>query len=360
MKETLYQRFCELAAFDAVSGHEAPLVRHLAALIRPVADEVSTDGVGNLYAVKRGPRPGPTVLLDAHTDEIGFLVKSVEPNGFLRLDKLGGVVDNLVPARQVRVKGLTGVVGVKSGHFQTQQEQLSARKVSELYVDIGARDAAHVAELGVAPGDPVVLVQPPFRLAGNPDRVGGKALDDRMGCAVLLQLLLDGVTPPAGTLVVAFTAQEELGLWGAGAAAHRWQPDLAIALDTVPAGDTPDMNFYTQLNVALGHGPAVLTLMDGPQGGQVAMHPGVRAFLAETAAGAGVPVQVSSLIGTCNNAAALAWAGNGLPAGCVCIPRRYSHSPAETCDLNDVVGAYRLLGALIGRMDRLPSFDVLS
>lgn len=356
MKDVLYHLFAELAAVDAPPGHEQPLARLVAQRARGAGAEVSADGVGNVFAVRRDPRPGPTLLVAAHLDEIGCLVKSVEPNGFLHLDKLGGVVDSLLPARVVRIGGrVTGVVGVKAGHYQSEQERLQARKVSELYVDVGARSAAAVAALGIRVGDPVVVQQPPFRLGGDPDLVGGKALDNRIGCAVLLQLLLDGVAPAAGTFVAAFTVQEEVGLRGAGAAAYRWQPDLALALDTMPAGDTPDMSFHRDLNVALGAGPAIQVLSR-----TAILPPPVRDFLLDTAARAEVPVQLCSFTGGSNDASTMQWAPPGRPAGSICIPRRYSHSPAETCSLADAAGAYRLLAAVVSQMDAWPSFDFLA
>lgn len=355
LHDALFDLFAELAAIDAPSGQELPLARHLAARLRAAGLEVSADGVGNVYAVRRAATPGPTVLLAAHMDEIGCIVKSVEPSGFLRLDRVGGIIDSLMPARVVRVAGrVTGVVGVKAGHFQTEQERTQGRKLSELYVDVGARSAADVAALGIQVGDPVVVQQPPFRLGADPNLAGGKALDNRIGCAVLLQLMLDGTGPAAGALVAAFTVQEEVGLRGAGAAAYRWQPDLALALDTMPAGDTPDMSYHRDLNVAVGAGPAIQVMSK-----TAILPPPVRDYLVATAAAAQVPVQLCSFTGGSNDSSTMQWAPGGRPAGSVCIPRRYSHSPAETCSLADAAGAYRLLAAVAAGMDRLPGFSFL-
>ena len=358
MAEALYALFAELAAIDGVSGHEMEVARAIAGHARAAAAgiDVSADGVGNVSAVLRAARPGPTVQIAAHMDEVGYLVKSVEPSGFLRLDRVGGAVPGIMLTRLVRIAGRTiGVVGMRPGHLMTPQEQSQAATLRDLYVDVGASSAADVAQLGIRVGDQVVAQQPPFRLPANPNRVGGKALDDRLGCAILLQLLRDGVRPPAGTLVLTFTVQEEVGLRGAAASAARWDPDLALAVDTMPAGDTPDVNFHRELAVAIGQGPAIQTISS-----RAILPPPVREFLLAAAAEADVPVQLVGFPQGANDSAAQQWAATGRPAGSVCIPRRYSHTPGETCDLGDAEGVYKLLAQTIQRMDSLPDFGFLA
>jgi len=356
LDESLFDLFTELGAIDAVSGHEMELARHLARCLRETGAEVSADGVGNVSAIVRAERPGPTLQIAAHMDEVGYLVKSVEPGGWLRLDRVGGAVPGVLPTRLVRIAGrVTGVVGVRPGHLMTEQERGQGASLRDLYVDLGARSAAEVAALGVRVGDQVAAQQTPFRLAGNPRLVGGKALDDRLGCAILLTLLQNGVRPPAGTLIVTFTVQEEVGLRGAEATAARWNPDLALAVDTMPAGDTPDVQFHRELAVALGAGPAIQVMSSS-----AILPPPVRDFLLETAAAADIPVQLCSFTQGANDSATLQWATTGRPAGSISIPRRYSHTPAETCDLGDASGTYHLLRQVIGRMDQLPDFNFLA
>lgn len=359
MIETLLQHCKDLTAIDAISGDERPMVRYLAQKLRPVVDEVTVDTAGNLYAIVRGAQPGPTLLIAAHTDEIGLMVKSIEPGGYIRFEKVGGMIDNLLPARVVRVKGLTGIIGVKAGHYQTEQERTQGRKHTELYIDLGCKSAAEVAALGVRVGDPIVIDSPLVQLGGNPHLVAGKAVDNRLGCAVLLELLLGGVRPAAGTLVATFTVQEEVGLKGAKIAAERWRPDLALALDTMPSGDTPEMSYTKDLNVAIGDGPA-LQVMGGAGGRGNLIHPVVREFMIETATAEGISLQVCTFTGGNNDSSSMAWAAQGIAAGSITLPRRYSHSPVEMADLNDAVGAYRLLGAVVGRMAGLPAFTFLA
>lgn len=354
---SLLQRLTELAAIDAVSGHEAPLVRHLHDALAAACDEVEVDAVGNLYAVRRGERPGPTVMIAAHTDEIGLLVKAVEPSGYLRIETIGGVIPSALPARLVRVRGHLGVIGVKAGHYQTPSERERAPAVADLYVDVGAASSASVAALGIRVGDPIAFVSEVRSFGHDSTLVVGKAIDDRLGCAVLAQLVEDG-PPPAGTLIAAFTSQEEVGLKGAGVAGTRWQPDLAIALDTMPSGDTPDLSRARDLDVAIGAGP-VVQVSAGAGGRGFLVHQGVRRYLRHLAEAEGVPLQEAVFAGGNNDAAAIAWSGRGVPAASLCLARRYSHSPVEVADLRDAEAALSLLRALVARMGELPRFGFL-
>ncbi|MCP2014498.1 endoglucanase [Deinococcus sp. HSC-46F16] len=357
MLPALRDRLRELCDIDAVSGDERPLLRFLRTALAGRVDEFQIDVAGNAYAVRRGPAPGPTVLIAAHTDEIGLMVKSIEPGGFLRFEKIGGVIDSLLPARAVRVRGVNGVIGMKSGHYQSEAERTQGRKASDLYIDLGSSSAAEVEALGVRVGDPVAFVSPLLEIGGQPHLVAGKAIDNRLGCAVLLALAL-GEAPAAGTIVYAFTAQEEVGLKGAKLAAERFCPDLALALDTMPTGDTPDMSEHRDLNVRLGAGPA-LQVMAGPGGRANLLHPGVRDFLEEVAGERGVPLQACTFSGGSNDSAAMAWAGLGIAAGSLTLPRRYSHSPLELADLRDAAGALEVLRGVVGRLPALPDFTFL-
>ena len=359
MLNTILQYLRELTEVDAISGDERPLVRHLAQRLSEANLEVSGDAAGNLFAIRRGAKPGPTVLIAAHMDEIGLMVKSVERDGFLRFEKIGGVIDAWLPARLVRVAGVTGVVGIKAGHYMSEQERSQVRRHTEMYIDIGCKSEAEVAALGIRVGDPVAFVSPLVQVGTNPALVAGKAVDNRVGCAVLLHLLLNGPAPAAGTLVGAFTVQEEVGLKGAAVAATRWRPDLALAIDTMPTGDTPDMSFQKDLNVGIGRGPAV-QVMSGAGGRGNLLHPVVREFLGAVAAEEDLPLQVCAFTGGTNDSASMAWAAEGIAAGSITLPRRYSHSPVELMDLNDAVAAERLLAGVLARMDRLPPFTFLA
>ncbi|MDZ7800820.1 MAG: hypothetical protein U5K81_08540 [Trueperaceae bacterium] len=353
----LRERLETLAALDAVSGHEQPMVRHLRDVLAPHCDDVEVDATGNLYATKRGRSDGPTVMIAAHTDEIGLLVKAIEPDGFLRFEKIGGVLDAVLPARLVRVQDQLGVIGMKAGHYQSEEERSRVRPHTQMYIDVGAESDKEIAERGIEVGDPVAFVSEVVQLGRDTPLVAGQAIDNRLGCAVLCELLL-GDPPPAGTLVAAFTCQEEVGLKGAGVAGTRIQPDLGLALDTMPSGDTPDMDRTTELNVALGAGPC-LQVMTGPRGKGFLLAEPVKRHLRRVAAEAEVPLHLVTATGAVNDATTVAWSGRGVPAAAICLPRRYSHSPLEVADMRDADATLTLLRQLVGGMDELPAFGFL-
>lgn len=351
MKERLISLLRELTALNAPSGFEAPVVVKMRELLSPLADEITVDRMGNLYAVKKGDRPGPTLMITAHSDEIGAIVKSVEPSGFIRFDKIGGTVDALLVGRMVRINGHLGVVGVKAGHLMSDKERSEVKKHTELYIDVGANSADEVAAMGIACGDPISY-ESELKFFHNSDRFAGKSVDDRIGCVVLVKLFeeLQGVSF-AGTIVAAVTVQEEVGLRGARVAAHHVNPDFAIALDTMPCGDTPDVNFHRELPVGIGRGPAFQLMSGGggkPNG--LLLNPVVKRLLVETAQKAGLPYQVTTFTGGNTDASAMHLVGDGIPSGVVAIPRRYSHSPVEMADINDAVAATKLLKALTLRL----------
>ncbi|HET8631206.1 MAG TPA: M20/M25/M40 family metallo-hydrolase [Thermomicrobiales bacterium] len=346
-KEAIFALLAELAALDGVAGFEGPVVRRLVDLFRPLADEVQVDRFGNVIATKRGAA-GPTLMVGAHSDEIGAVVRAVEPDGLLRMERIGGVIETTLVGRRVRVNGLRGVVGVRAGHVQAPDERLRVPPLRDLYVDLGLDSAAAVREAGIRVGDPIAYESEMVRLA-NPDRVSGKALDNRISCAILLRLfrrLHDAGTALRGTLHGVVTVQEEVGLRGAQVVTYRLDPDYAIVVDTLPAAGTPDVNFTKELAINLGRGP-VIPLVSGGGGRGNIMHPALKRLLLDTAEREGIPVQPAIFTQGNSDVAAVHLVREGIPAGVVNIPRRYSHTPVETADLNDAANALRLIEAVV-------------
>ncbi|MCD6518475.1 MAG: hypothetical protein J7M05_00925 [Anaerolineae bacterium] len=155
IKTFLRRTLEELTALDGVSGFEQEVVRYLQKAFAELADQVEVDAMGNLYAIRRGALEGPRLMISAHSDEIGGIVKSIDPEGFLRFDTLGGVLPAMLVGRRVRIRGHLGVIGVKSGHLQRPSERERVLPSDELYIDVGAQSAEQVAEMGIAVGDPV-------------------------------------------------------------------------------------------------------------------------------------------------------------------------------------------------------------
>jgi endoglucanase len=354
MKNALKETLRDLVALHGVSGFEQSLVEYFKKRVGSLVDRVEVDRYGNVTAVKQGRHERPRLMISAHLDEIGFIVKGIEPNGFLRFDRLGGMGDALLPCRRVSVNGHFGVIGSKSGHLLSLEELGRAPAVKDLYIDVGASSAAEVAALGIRVGDPVTFVGELAEFTGG-DRVCGKAMDDRIGVAILLQTLaeLQGTTP-FGTLYAVGTVLEQIGLRGAAMAAHRLEPDYAIAIDGLSAGDTPDSSPAQDIAVVMGQGPVVLLAASNVYNirGSIA-HPAMKRHLLAAAEAEGIPVQLATHIyrGT-TEAAAVHLTRGGVPTISVGVPRRYSYSPNEVVDLNDVALAVRLLARFVRDMEK--------
>ncbi len=358
-KDRLFILIRELAELDGVAGHEQPVVARLLDEFRRLDAAVEVDTFGNLYASLPATVERPVLMISAHSDEIGLLVKAIEPNGFLRVEKVGGTIDSLLPGRRVRVRGHRGVIGVRPGHLMSLEEQRTVPAWRDLYVDLGFDSAEAVRALGIEIGDPIAYEEPVERLA-NPNRISGKALDNRVSCAVLLALAERLRRQPLRCCpVFVVTVQEEVGLRGAQMAAYRLAPDAAIVVDTVPAGGTPDTDLARDLGIQIGAGP-VLALASGMGGirGHLA-HPGMRDFLLRVASERGIPVQLALFPRSTSDLAAIHLERGGIPSMVVNIPRRYAHSPVETLDLDDVLATLELLFAAIESFDETVDLSFL-
>lgn len=342
-----------LAEIDGAPGHEQDVAAYITNSLAGLAEvEVRVDLHGNVIANTLTGTAGPVLLIAAHMDEVAFVVTGIDARGFLWLGQLGSAVTAVAPGSPLRVAGHTGVVGAPAGHFA--QQQPSTVRSDYLYADIGAENANEVRAAGIDIGTPVVL-QAPVQYFGLGRRfVTGKAIDNRLGCALLLTLL-ERSRPAGGVLTTAFTVQEEVGLKGAGAVAKSVKPDLALALDTIACGDTPDLDVEREAPVTLGAGP-VLPLATGHRGNGHIVSGDVSAFLREIAAEAQVHLQPMVFTAGDNDASSMAWTGPGSRAASITVPRRYSHTAAEMADLQDVRDAFRMLQALVARMADWPRF----
>ncbi len=349
MPDFLFDTLAALTQIDAVPGQEQPVIRALREIVQGLGHRTELDVFGNLYVDLGGPAGTPLLLIDAHTDEIGAVVQRVLPGGFLGITPLGGARESCFLARQVVVAGHPGVVGIKPGHFSGGEERGRVPTFDQLFVDVGAESAEEVAAMGIRIGSQVTWTGPLTRI-GKGDRVAGKAIDNRLSCAVLCEVLRTrreaSASAPRARVVLAFTSQEEVGLRGARAAASRLAPAVAVAVDTVPCGGTPDVPVSVS-TTAIGRGPVVPLMARGGGGGGYIAHPALLAWLEETASGIGVPLQFDLPQGGNNDAAAMQQAGAGAAALALCLPRRYSHSPVEMADLRDARGAAKLIAALI-------------
>ncbi|MBO0873126.1 MAG: M20/M25/M40 family metallo-hydrolase [Pseudonocardia sp.] len=343
-----------LSAVAAPAGHEDRLTAavgdHLAARgLDPVIDRL-----GQVAVTIAGTAHGPSTLVSAHLDELGLVVRGISDDGWLRVHRLGGMPERVLPGARLavhtRAGDLPAVVGVKSHHLTPAEEKYVALPATELYLDVGAGDRAQVTTLGVRVGDPVSYAAEFDELAGG--RFAGKSLDDRVGVAALLRYvdrLLEH--PPKQTVHIGFTTQEEFHVRGALALVARFGPDVVINVDVAPATDTPDL--VGAGSVRLGGGPTLSRLSFHGRGtlGGLIPHPGLVRAVEQAAASIGMDIQHDAMIGIITDAAFVPMASaEGIAAVGIGIPVRYTHSPVETAQLSDVLDTTELLVALTDRI----------
>ena len=329
------------------SGYEDAVVLALQEELAGLPGEVTVDGIGNL--VLRLPADGPdapALLVAAHTDQIGLFVKYVGDDGVLYCEANGLVDERSLPASTVEVwtdgGPRIGLVGVRSRHLLSERDLATTLTIGDLWVHVGASSAAEVAELGIAIGTPVTLRSETVRLSDHV--IVGPAIDNRAGCAVLVQLArMVAETPRDFELQLVWCAQEEVGSRGARVAAQWLEPTVAVVVDTLPAGDpsTPARHATSRV----GHGP-VIRAQDTRAGKGTIYAPAVRRRLQECADAREIPHQ-ADVFPTWTDACEFHLAGRGVATGGVFIPRLCSHTPNELLDVRDAERTLELLAAFV-------------
>ena len=317
-----------LNAAHGPSGDEGGIRERLAELARPLADEISTDTMGNLIVRKLGS--GPRVMLCAHMDSIGFIVTHVEENGFLRVGRLGGISPKEAAYTPVRFAG-----GVRGVIVPEEKADFGKLKLDECYVDIGAKDR-ETALKAVAVGDTLIYDSPCFT---NQGKVVSPYLDNRISCAILLKVLEEMELCP-NDLYVVFTVQEEVGLRGAKPAAWAVDPDYAVVVDVTDVDDTPGSEKCG--TVRLGKGPAI-KIMDS----SVICHPDMIQKLESQAKALDMPTQRDIMRAGGTDAGVMHTTRIGVRTGGVSVPCRYIHTPVEMADLKDAQDCVKLLTAFV-------------
>ena len=306
------------------TGHETRVARVIEDMVKDYADEIRYDALGNLIATRRGK--GQRIMLAAHMDQIGFVVTAVDENGFLRIHPLGGIARNVTLGRRVVFEnGVEGVIYFE----QTSEGGSFDVDMTRMFIDIGA-STREEALARVQVGDAATYAPGVVDMGA---RMASPAMDNRAGCAVLIELLRDVDTE--NELVCVFSTQEEVGLRGARAAAYDVNPDVGVALDVTPTRDTPKA---VRHSVVLGAGPTV-KIMDS----SLICNPQVVKRMREAAERAGVSYQPEVLTAGGTDGAAMQLTRGGVPAGVISIPCRYVHTPVETVQISDVEGAVKLL-----------------
>lgn len=318
----------ELAESYGPSGSEEGLRELIRNKIKEFADNIIDDPLGNLIAVRRGK--GKKLLVVAHMDEVGLIVTHIDKNGFLRFSTVGGIQPYYLVGQRVRFgNGTIGVI-----HHEKIKE-IKELEISKMYIDIGARSQEEASQK-IKLGD-VAVYHRPYEEAGS--RLIAKSLDDRIGCAILINTLMTQPKELPNEVYFVFSAQEEVGLRGARTAAYYLNPDYCIAVDVTRVGDTPEAPV---MEVSLGKGPAIKV-----KDSSVICHPYVKQVMIEVAQQEHIPYQLEVLEKGSTDAGSVHLTREGIPSGVLSIPCRYIHTPSEMVDYVDVKYGANLLDRLL-------------
>ena len=380
--QRLFDELKWLTDLPGTAGFEQPVVRALRDRLGELADVVEVDAIGNLYALVRGEEGGCKIICPAHSDAVGFMIRYVEPNGLLRVMNLGRVPPYLVYGQRLRIyrddggrDPLYGVVGTKPGHIlfssagaeqrAYRPEHLQAPNYDDLFVDIGAESAAEAREMGIRPGLELTYDRDLQWLGdGRHGLVTSRALDDRVGCLVLLETMRSlraAGRKPRADVYFTFCTQEELGLRGAQVAGGYVQPDVCIGVDGtisaagfgVGAGPAPGTS-GAEAPSFLGAGVGISYGDQSAPGRGLIGNARLNARLVELAREHQVPHQLEGhATYITSDAAAIQYARRGgVPSVTLKVPMRYTHGPVESCSLRDIAATARLLEVALGAIGR--------
>jgi endoglucanase len=340
----------KLTSLIGVSGHEDRVRELIYGSLTKFVDKAWIDPVGNVLGEINGTKPDASrVMLDAHMDEVGFMIRYVEPSGFLRFSPLGGIDKRLYPGSKVLLqaesgKHVSGIIGMPPPHITTPAEREKSPDHFGLFIDIGAADAKQVQQLGISIGTTGVL-DTPFEYIPELDILRGRGFDDRTGCNVLLQIakLLDEKPKIENTILFAFSTGEEVGARGTRPATFNLKPDIGIAVENTIAADVPGVP-KDKCPTMLGHGPA-FSVADH----SCVFDKRITKRLIASAETLEIPWQYKLPTFGGTNAGAFHVLGKGTPAGCISVPCRYIHSPWGQLKIADIVKTIRVLEHMISQ-----------
>jgi putative aminopeptidase len=351
----------DLMMIPGLSGYEGRVRRRIARELDGLGIASRTDRLGNLIATLAGNNTSPSVMLFAHMDQLGFIVRKIEADGLIRVERLGGVPERALPSQAVLLcieegKDVPGVIANKSHHATAPDEKYRVVPYPELYIDTGFGSAEEVLSAGVDIGTPVVYAPKTITMAAK--RIAGTSVDDRAGCAVMIEAArrLKTISSRPNVHLV-FSVQEEFNLRGAVTAAQALKPDIAIQLDIMLASDTPDMTARGE--VRLGGGPAMSLYSfhgRGTLNGTIP-HPALVRLMTATARAEHLTLQRSAHVGALTDSSYVQLVGEGVAAIDLGFPTRYTHSSLEVCDLGDLEELARLTVASIAGIDEGFSLD---
>ncbi|MFH1787911.1 MAG: M42 family metallopeptidase [Candidatus Altiarchaeota archaeon] len=333
----------ELCTAGGISGFEDDVRSIMQRELEKTCETVKEDKFGNIIGKKGNGKT--KIMLAAHMDEVGLMVKHISKEGFISFVKVGGIDDRVLLHQRVVVKSekgeFPGIIGLKPPHLQKDEERKKIVNHDDMFIDIGAKDKK-AAEKKVSVGDPIMFEASFGALSKN--LYYGKAVDDRIGCYAVLKVMEAIPKNVDATVYAVGTVQEEVGLKGARVAAYSINPDYAIALDTTISGDTPGIK-ETESSLKLGAGPAITLSEAGGRG--LVSHPKVRDVMIKTAKKAKIPYQIDVIEGGMTDAAIIYLTREGIPSGVISAPTRYIHGPTSVFDLRDVKNTIKLAGSVV-------------
>ena len=338
----------ELTETPGVPGYETPIRAVVRSYLEKFGD-ITQDKIGSVICCKKGNADRPKIMLAGHMDEIGFMVKQITPEGFIKFLPLGGWFDQVLLGQRVLIQtsmgDVVGVIGAKPPHLLSPEERDKVVKRKDMYIDIGASSIDDVKKSGIKLGDPIIPRADFVELSGGMTYLS-KAFDDRVGTALVISALkeLQNVVHPNTVYGVA-TVMEEVGIRGATTSVRAVDPDVAIVLESDIAGDVPGIK-PEESSIRLGQGPTVI-LYDAR------MIPNLkfRDLVLKTAEEVGVPIQLSTIEGGATDGAVIHLHGIGVPTIVIGVAARHIHSHSSIIHRQDYDNAVKLISALIVHLD---------
>lgn len=328
-------------------GFEEPVRKIMVEQMRPLADTITYDGLGSVIATQG--KSGPRIMIAAHMDELGGMVRRTTPDGYITMQMLGGWLDQALIGQRWIIIGSKGpvraVTGVRDIHVVAPDERTKVFPRDSVFLDVGAANAAEVAAMGVSPGDPVVP-DAPFVVLNGTQNYMGKAWDDRIGCAVMIEAMrrLKGSNHPNQLFFVA-TVQEEIGLRGAEASSALVRPDIGFAIEAGVVGDVPGAR-PEESQVSLGAGPGMF-LYDS----SALPNRKLVALVKDTARAKNIPLQLDLVQGYGDDSAEIQRSNGGVPTVNLVVPTRYTHVHTGIINRRDFEQMVDLMVALLQRLD---------
>ncbi len=339
----------DLTEAHGIPGYEAEVRSVIRDYFKPIG-EIKEDNMGSLICTKVGKDASPKIMLAGHMDEVGFMVKHISADGYIRFTTLGGWWDQVLLSQRVAIKttkgDVVGVIGAKPPHLLSQEERNKVVLRKNMYIDIGATSEKHVEKAGVRVGDPIVPVSE-FTVLANPKTYMSKAFDDRVGCAVVISALstLTKRSHP-NTLLGVATVQEEVGVRGATTSVEMVDPDIAIILESDIAGDVPGIK-PDESSTKFTGGPSLL-LYDA----RMIPNLKLRDLVIDTAKKNKIPLQFTTMEGGATDGSVIHLHKRGVPTVVLGVPSRHIHSHNSIIHRDDFDNTVKLLKAVVQKLDK--------